>query len=357
MRNQTLTVLISDLQGYTERQARSSRAAIASDLGRFGALLKPIFAVFEGELVKSMGDAFLVCFESPTNAVLAAIQVQRQLDLQNQTLAPGQAPMRVRIGIATGEVSRDESGDVFGDPVNLAARLQSNAESSTIWLAETTYLSMNKNEVQALEVGARVFKGVPGEVKVYRVLDECIAATRLLSEEELAQQLVPLRRDQKGTRRVAYVALGVALAAALVAFVALQQRDERSAEVRYRADPTDLSSGDDWLNEVAARLFAAHEGEIQTLYREGDIARLLEEQNKALGTRASYVRLRLVWGMLAEPLLGGLAEAVLDALQRDPALRKDARFMQLLRDTVDYALRDEERFAAYQRALTFAETP
>jgi class 3 adenylate cyclase len=361
MRTLTLTILISDLQGYTERQARSSRAAIAEDLERYGALLRPIFAAFGGEVVKSMGDAFLVCFDSPTNAVLAAVQVQKQLEVHNQALPEGEAPLRVRIGIATGEVSRDDAGDVFGDPVNLASRLQSSADSSAIWLAETTFLSMNKNEVQALEVGARVFKGVPGEVKVYRVLDTCIASARALTEDELERRLTPLERDVSRTRRIAAIALVVAVAVAAALYFFLQRQggardgDTHGAEWRFTADKHDIASGDAWMDDLTAQLYAADEGELQRLYREGTIEERLQRASATLRERPSFIRARLVWGMASAPLQDGLAEAVEENVARHALLRDDVRFVALLRDTVDYAVGDEARHAAYLRALAATE--
>lgn len=140
-----------------------------------------MFAKFDGTVVKTMGDAFLVRFESPTNAVLAAVQVHKQLERHNQSLGAGESALRVRIGIATGEVAIDDAGDVFGNAVILAAPMQSSAEPGAVWLAESTFLSMNRNEVQAFEVGARVFQGVPDEVKVYRVLDAWLHAEPALS--------------------------------------------------------------------------------------------------------------------------------------------------------------------------------
>jgi class 3 adenylate cyclase len=363
MRTLTLSILISDLQGYTERQARSSRAAIAEDLERYGSLLRPIFAAFGGEVVKSMGDAFLVCFDSPTNAVLAAIQVQKQLEVHNQALAEGEAPMCVRIGIATGEVARDDAGDVFGDPVNLASRLQSSADSSAIWLAETTFLSMNKNEVQALEVGARVFKGVPGEVKVYRVLDECITSARALTGAELERRLTPLRRDVTQTRRVAVIALAVALAVAVALYLFVQREhdprrgDARSAEARFTADVHDVASGDAWMDDLAAQLYAADEGELQRLYREGTLEAHLERARPTLGERPSFVRTQLVWGMASAPLQRDLAQAVEAGVTEHALLRDDPRFVELLRETIEYALPDAECHAIYSRALVAAEAP
>lgn len=185
MRTRNLTLLLSDVKGYTERQSRSSRQEIEEAVVRHRTLLQPIFEGFGGRVVKTMGDAFLVAFESPTDAVHAAVQVQKALDAENARLADPARATHVRVAISTGEVTEDEGGDVFGEPVNLAARLEGIAEAGTIYLTETTFLSMNRNEIPTLEVGHRVFKGIPTEVKVYRILDDYVARARLLSPGEL----------------------------------------------------------------------------------------------------------------------------------------------------------------------------
>lgn len=210
MRPRNLTILLSDVKGYTERQSRSSRREIEDEVRRHRDLLAPIFSGFGGRVVKTMGDAFLVAFESPTDAVHAAVQVQKALAAENTRRADPAAATHVRIAISTGEVTVDEHGDVFGEPVNLAARLEDIAEAGTIYLTETTFLSMNRNEIPALEVGHRVFKGIPDEVKVYRILDDFVARARLLSPEEIrsigrAAPVVAPRR-----RTAAWVAAGAA---------------------------------------------------------------------------------------------------------------------------------------------------
>src|SRR5262245_31725183 len=185
MRTRNLTIVITDVKGYTERQSRSSRREIEEALVRHRALLAPIFRAFGGRIVKTMGDAFLVAFESPTDAVHASVQVQKALAAENERLRDPTRATEVRIAVSTGEVSEDADGDVFGDPVNVAARLQSIAEPGTVYLTETTFLSMNRNEVPTLEVGHRVFKGIPDEVKVFRIVDEYVANARLMSLDEI----------------------------------------------------------------------------------------------------------------------------------------------------------------------------
>src|SRR5262245_2084443 len=185
MRTRNLTIVITDVKGYTERQSRSSRKEIEDALHRHRDLLAPIFRAFGGRVVKTMGDAFLVAFESPTDAVHASVQVQKALAAENERLASPAEATQVRIAVSTGEVSEDHDGDVFGEPVNVAARMQSIAEPGTVYLTETTFLSMNRNEIPALEVGHRVFKGIPDEVKVFRIVDEYVANARLMSVDEI----------------------------------------------------------------------------------------------------------------------------------------------------------------------------
>ncbi|MFO1053149.1 MAG: adenylate/guanylate cyclase domain-containing protein [Planctomycetota bacterium] len=346
MRTQTLSILISDLQGYTERQARSSREAIARDLARHAELLRPVFAAFRGRVVKSMGDAFLVVFDSPTDAVLAAVQVQKQLAQHNLGKDVEQS-LHVRIGIATGEVSRDAQDDVFGDPVNLAARLQASAEPDAVWLAETTFLSMNRNEVQAFEVGARVFKGVPGEVKVYRVLDDCIRRTALLSREELDRAMAaPLARGR--TRRVALFALGLLTVGVAAWFVLL---DRRGPLERFASDPADLQAGDACARIWTTELYDAEErGVMETVYREGVMAQRIAGMAERFGGREAFDRLRAVYLMANEPLGPQVAEFVEGVVTRHAALRGDPRFRKLLGDTVEYAAKEPAIHAIYLRA-------
>ena len=79
--------------------------------------------------------------------------------------------IKFRIGISTGEVNINKDGDVFGDAVNIAARIESFAEPNQVIISESTYLSMNHSEVSAMDLGPKQFKNVVREIRVYRVLN------------------------------------------------------------------------------------------------------------------------------------------------------------------------------------------
>jgi|GEM_PF-888409 len=167
MRQQrTLTVVMTDMKGFTSRTSRQSREETLALVKELRELLSPILSAHDGRLVKSAGDGFLLTFESPTNAVLAGIALQDLLHRRNANHSE-QPPIEIRIGINTGEVTL-EDGDVIGEAVNIAARLQESAEPGAVWLTESTYLSMNSSECPCRPRGARLFKGLPRALKVYQ---------------------------------------------------------------------------------------------------------------------------------------------------------------------------------------------
>src|SRR3990167_6712864 len=79
--------------------------------------------------------------------------------------------IEIRVAINTGEVAIEE-GDVYGEAVNIAARIEGIAEANDVYFTESTYLAMNKTEVPSAEIGYRMLKGIPQKIKVYRVLRE-----------------------------------------------------------------------------------------------------------------------------------------------------------------------------------------
>lgn len=167
MKTANLAIVFTDIKGFTERTSRQTLEENQRLLQVHNDLLAPLFKAFGGRIVKSIGDAFLVTFESPTQAVLSGIAIQDRLWHHNrQTPEPEQ--LHVRVAVNVGEV-RLESNDVFGEPVNIAARVEGIAEAGEVYFTEAVYLSMNKAEVPSQEVGAFDLKGIPGKIRVFRV--------------------------------------------------------------------------------------------------------------------------------------------------------------------------------------------
>lgn len=167
MKTSNLTIVFTDIKGFTERTSRQTHEENERLLRTHHQLLAPVFKAFGGRIIKSIGDAFLVTFESPTQAVLSGMAIQDRLWQYNRS-APEAEQIHVRVAINVGEV-RLEAGDVFGEPVNIAARVESLADGGEVFFTEAVYLAMNKAEVPSEEVGSFELKGIPGKIRVFRV--------------------------------------------------------------------------------------------------------------------------------------------------------------------------------------------
>ena len=167
MRTANLAIVFTDIKGFTERTSRQTLEQNEMLLTTHNELLAPLFKNLGGRIVKTIGDAFMVTFESPTSAVLAGIAVQDALWKYNQS-AVGDEQLHVRVAINVGEV-RLEGNDVFGEPVNIAARVEGIAEADEVTFTEAVYLSMNRAELATEEVGRFDLKGIPEPIRLFRV--------------------------------------------------------------------------------------------------------------------------------------------------------------------------------------------
>jgi len=172
MRTSILAVLFTDIEGFTERTGRQSHEQNERMLRLYAALLVPVFRAFEGRLVKTIGDSFLVVFRSSTKAVLCGVAIQDRLWEYNCKVSE-ETQMHVRVAINIGEV-RVYKGDVFGEPVNIASRLEGIAKPGEVLFTEAVYSTMNKAEIPAEDLGQRNLRGITDRVRVYNVPpDEC----------------------------------------------------------------------------------------------------------------------------------------------------------------------------------------
>lgn len=170
MASAVASVMFTDIRGFTARTSRDTRVGLEELLSTHENLLLPVIKHFDGRVVKTIGDAFLVVFESPTNAVLCGVVIQRRLHVFNSTAAD-EKKIEVRVAINSGEVTL-RGDDVFGEPVNIAARIEGITEPNEIYFTEATYLTMQKAEVPSSEVGTRRLKGIPEEIKLYKVIQD-----------------------------------------------------------------------------------------------------------------------------------------------------------------------------------------
>ncbi|HEY7119375.1 MAG TPA: adenylate/guanylate cyclase domain-containing protein [Tepidisphaeraceae bacterium] len=161
----TVTILFSDIKDFTARSAAASRAGAIDLARRHRELAAPVLRQRRGNLVKTMGDALLVTFDSATDAVLAGLEIQAAARAKNLAL-PGDDQLKLRIAVATGEVIV-EAGDVYGETVNLAARLQSIATPGQVVLSGATRTLVNAREVYTKSFGEHQLAGFASPIHAY----------------------------------------------------------------------------------------------------------------------------------------------------------------------------------------------
>lgn len=184
MATRTLTVVFTDIKGFTRQVTSRSREELLGVLDAHEQLLLPVVEHYGGRVVKTLGEAFLLVFEVPTRAVLAGVMMQKRLREYNAE-KPEEDRIHIGVAIHTGEVEVVDDSDVFGDAVNIASRIQAVTGPGEVFLTEATYLSMSQAEVPTAEVGSYEISGIAEAVQVYRVIqDETLPSYQTVVEKQ-----------------------------------------------------------------------------------------------------------------------------------------------------------------------------
>ena len=160
--------MFTDQVGYTALTEKNETVALQL-LEEQGRLLTSIFPRFGGKVIKTIGDGFLVEFSSAVEAVRCAVEIQGKMSELN--LARDES-MRspIRIGIHVGDIVH-RRGDIFGDGVNVASRIEKIAESGGICITQQVVDHVHKKvDLEFVRMGRRELKNVLQPVEVYRVL-------------------------------------------------------------------------------------------------------------------------------------------------------------------------------------------
>jgi adenylate cyclase len=127
-------ILAADVAGYSRLMGRDEEGTLAQLKSFRKSLVDPGIAAHRGRIVKTTGDGMLVEFASAVDAVRCAIQVQREM-IQRNTAVPSELRIEFRIGIHVGDILIDDN-DIFGDGVNIAARLEGIAEPGGVCISD-----------------------------------------------------------------------------------------------------------------------------------------------------------------------------------------------------------------------------
>src|SRR3984957_16076851 len=131
-------------------------------------LVDPAIAAHRGRIVKTTGDGSLVEFASAVDAARCAIEIQRAMASRNAAI-PEDRRVEFRIGINVGDIISDE-GDIYGDGVNIAARVESLASPGAICLSEDAYKQIKgKLDLNVSDMGVQQLKNIAQPVRVFGV--------------------------------------------------------------------------------------------------------------------------------------------------------------------------------------------
>ena len=131
-------ILVADIVGYSRLAAADEDRTLSRLRGLRSDLIDPAIDAHRGRIVKQTGDGSLIEFRSVVDAVRCAIEVQNGLAERNAGLSPDRR-IEFRVGIHLGDVVEEADGDLMGDGVNIAARLEGIAASGAICLSEDAY--------------------------------------------------------------------------------------------------------------------------------------------------------------------------------------------------------------------------
>ncbi|MBI3527354.1 MAG: adenylate/guanylate cyclase domain-containing protein [Betaproteobacteria bacterium] len=168
MKQRLAAILAADVAGYSRLMAADERATVAA-LDAARGIFRRMVESNQGRVIDMAGDSVLAVFETATGAVNAAIAVQKELGSAAEKV-PENRQMRFRIGVHLGDVMEKADGTVYGDGVNIAARLESLAEPGGTVVSEAVQTAQRDRLPTVFEdMGEHTVKNIAHPVRAYRV--------------------------------------------------------------------------------------------------------------------------------------------------------------------------------------------
>jgi TolB-like protein/class 3 adenylate cyclase len=179
---QLVAILAADVAGYSRLVGADEEGTLAQLRACRQELIEPCIAAHQGGIVKTTGDGMLVRFASPVEATRCAVAIQQGMTERNADV-PGQQRLQFRIGINLGDVIV-EDGDIFGDGVNVAARLETLADPGGICISRSVRDQVrDRVSFEFEDLGEQQVKNIARSLRVYRL---CMSPSEQPSEEPSA---------------------------------------------------------------------------------------------------------------------------------------------------------------------------
>ena len=162
-------IVAADVVGWSRLMGADEAGTLATLMAHRKELIDPKLAEYGGRIVKTTGDGVLAEFASAVDAVNCTTEIQAAMIERNKGV-PESTLMQFRIGVNLGEIIFDADGDIFGDGVNIAARLEELAEPGSVNISEDVYRQVHGRLDAGLhDLGQQNLKNIANPVRVYRV--------------------------------------------------------------------------------------------------------------------------------------------------------------------------------------------
>jgi adenylate cyclase len=196
-------ILVTDVVGYSRLASADEDRTLSRLRGLRSDLIDPAIAAHHGRIVKRTGDGNLIEFRSVVDAVHCAIEVQNGLIERNSGLPP-ERRIEFRVGIHLGDVVEESDGDLMGDGVNIAARLEGFCKPGAICLSEDAYRQVKgRLDLAVTDLGPTQLKNIAEPIRVYSL--------------DVNKPAQAKRAERKTSSPLALGALGIAVLAILAA--------------------------------------------------------------------------------------------------------------------------------------------
>jgi adenylate cyclase len=160
-------ILVADVVGYSRLAGADEDRTLSRLRGLRSDLIDPAIAAHHGRIVKRTGDGSIIEFRSVVDAVRCAIEVQNGLVERNAGV-PRERRIEFRVGVHLGDVVEEADGDLMGDGVNIAARLESICEPGAICLSEDAYRQVKgRLDLAVTDLGTKELKNIAEPIRVY----------------------------------------------------------------------------------------------------------------------------------------------------------------------------------------------
>src|SRR5882757_5019361 len=160
-------ILVADGVGYSRLAGADEEGTLARLRALRSDLIDPAIAAHRGRIVSRTGDGSLIEFRSVVDAVPCAMEVQNGMVERNAGLPP-ERRIEFRVGIHLGDVVEESDGDLMGDGVNIAARLEGICEPGAICLSEQAYWQVKgRLDIKVSDLGLTQLKNIADPVRVY----------------------------------------------------------------------------------------------------------------------------------------------------------------------------------------------